>query len=245
MERKVYDRLIAMEEHHWWRVGRRKIFKKVLDTHIKKEKKALSILEIGCGAGGNLSLLSNYGKICGTEIDDEMRSAANDRKCCEVKKGTFLPEGEIPFDEKFDLICMFDVLEHIEDDFFAMKKIVEKLNSGGKLLVAVPSYPSLWSQADVIAHHFRRYTKKSLNTVLQSQNLKILYTTYFNTLLFPIIFFVRKVLKKGSETYDVKNYSQGGLNGVFTKIFTSESLWISKNRSLPFGDTLLMLAQKP
>ena len=245
MERKVYDRLVAMEEHHWWRVGRRKIFKKVLDSHVKKEKKALSILEIGCGPGGNLSLLSNYGKVYGTEIDDELRSVANDRKCCEVKKGTFLPEGEIPFDEKFDLICMFDVLEHIEYDGLAMKKIVEKLNSGGKLLVAVPPYPSLWSQADIIAHHCRRYTKKSLNAVLQSQNLKILYTTYFNTLLFPIIFFVRRVLRKGSETYDVKDYSQGGLNGIFTKILTGESLWISKNRSLPFGDTLLMLAQKP
>ena len=216
-----------------------------MDAHIKKEKKALSILEIGCGSGGNLSLLSNYGKICGTEIDDEMRSAANDRKCCEVKKGTFLPEGEIPFDETFDLICMFDVLEHIEDEGLAMKKIVEKLNSGGKLLVTVPAYPFLWCPGDISAHHFRRYTKKSLKTVLQSQNLRILYTTYFNTLLFPIIFFVRRFLKKGTEHYDVKNYSQGGLNGVLEKILTSESLWISKNRSPPFGVALLMLAQKP
>ena len=245
MERKVYDRLIAMEATHWWCVGRRKILKKALDTHIKKEKKALSILEIGCGSGGNLPLLSNYGKVYGTEIDDEMRSAANDRKCCEVKKGTFLPEGEIPFDEKFDLICMFNVLEHIEDDGLAMKKIVGKLNSGGKLLITVPSYPFLWSQGDIDAHHFRRYVKKSLKAVLQSQNLKILYTTYFNTLLFPIVFFIRRFSKKGMDNYDVKNFSTGGLNGVLTKIFTSESLWISKNRSLPFGDTLLMLAQKP
>jgi len=233
--------MYCVEDQHWWFVTRRMIIKRILDTLLNYSITP-DILEVGCGTGGNHELLSLYGNIHAFEVDDAARDLANKRNICSVKPGS-LPE-DIPFTKAFNLICMLDVLEHIDDDLAAIKAIVGKLKKNGKILITVPAYMFMWSSHDVALHHKRRYTKKQLTGVVQSAGLEIIYSTYFNTYLFPLIVLVRilKNLFGKKDSTDVTMPSKL-MNNLLKKIFYSERLFIPR-MSLPFGISILIMAEK-
>ncbi|MDR1418620.1 MAG: class I SAM-dependent methyltransferase [Endomicrobium sp.] len=93
----------------------------------------------------------------------------------DIKK---LPENEL------DCVIMMDVLEHIEDDLSFFNVIVNKLKTGGTVLITVPAYQFLFSVHDSRALHYRRYNRKQLLKLLQRDNLKIEKIHYFYTSLF-------------------------------------------------------------
>ena len=95
---------------------------------------------------------------------------------------------DIKLTEKASLICMLDVLEHIEEDIKSLQKINELLFDGGKLLITVPAYNFLWNNHDEQCHHKRRYTRKELKVKAKNAGFKIIYSTYFNTFLCSICY---------------------------------------------------------
>jgi SAM-dependent methyltransferase len=227
-------------DRHWWFVARRKIIQKILNSWPHDGTR--SILEIGCGTGGNLKLLSTYGAVSGVEQDDKALSLANGRKICPVKKGA-LPDS-IPFAQTFDLICLLDVLEHITDDLAALQAARNKLLPTGKVLITVPAYNFLWSSHDVELHHKRRYNRKDLSDLLLKAGFKVRYSTYFNTFLFPLIAVIRicnSLFKRQSGT-DV-SMPPGVINKSLMKIFSGERFFLP-GFSLPFGVSILVLAEK-
>ena len=120
MEVEIYTQMNQVEQHHWWFVARRKIIRKVLESFLP-ESNNLKILEIGCGTGGNLALLSEFGEVSAMELDQTARNIANKKNICEIKKGE-LPNN-IPFTEKFDLIC-FPCDRHDNRGYFS--RIIHK-----------------------------------------------------------------------------------------------------------------------
>lgn len=230
-----------LEDKHWWFVGRRKIIESVLDKFYKKSA-SNKILEIGCGTGGNLPLLSKYGALTAIELYDEAIEIAAKRNICPVYKGS-LPDN-IQLENKYDLICMLDVLEHIEDDSGALNNLASQLNSNGMLLITVPAYMFLWSAHDEIHHHQRRYTRKELEGIIMKSGLKIKYSTYFNTLLFPLVYSARlagKLVNK-NQASDA-NMPSPIVNLILQSIFQLEKL-ILRLISLPFGVSVLIIAEK-
>jgi SAM-dependent methyltransferase len=79
--------------------------------------------------------------------------------------------SDVPFDGKYDLICMFDVLEDVEDDAGALTRLASMLEPGGHLVISVPAYAWLWSDHDVVLHHFRRYSRSRLRSDLTTAGL--------------------------------------------------------------------------
>ena len=158
MEEEIYHKTAAYEEGHWWFKGRRCIIEKVLhDLSLPSKPK---ILEMGCGTGGNLSLLSQYGEVYGVELDNFARNYASKRHIGPILPGS-LPH-EIPYqDNFFDLIALLDVLEHVEEDGLSLVQLHKKLKPGGYLLITVPAFPALWSAHDEAHHHKRRVTVQS------------------------------------------------------------------------------------
>lgn len=241
MDKSLYKEHYELEDRHWWFVGRRAIIRAVL---LMLPRGVGHVLDIGCGTGRNALLLRNFAKsVMGTEDTDEAIQLAREKNAwLPVTKGS-LPEVLVA--GTFDLVAMFDVLEHVQDDRMALRNIREKLNSGGYILLTVPAYRMLWSEHDELAHHKRRYTKGELERVVRDAGFTVLRASYFNTLLFlPIlaIRFVKRVfgIRSGASDFFMP---PALLNSILVGLFSFEA-FLLRYINLPFGVSLLCLAKK-
>jgi SAM-dependent methyltransferase len=242
MERSVYQRLDQLEGNHWWFVARRKIINAVI-SRFAPAKRELRVLEAGCGTGGNLAMLSRFGKLEAFELDAEARAIAESKMPIKVKPG-ILPDG-IPFKAgSFDVVTAFDVIEHVEQDVESLHKLGEQLTPDGRLFMTVPALPWLWSKHDETHHHFRRYTKASLNETLRKAGLEPVRISYFNTFLFPLIAGLRLVRKVLGITETADDAMPGpAANGLLKAIFSAESSLVGRV-PLPIGVSLMAVAKR-
>jgi SAM-dependent methyltransferase len=244
VDKDFYFQYAAVEDKHWWFVGRRRIIDRVI-RQLKLTNDA-QILEAGCGTGGNLKMLSRHGQVSAMELETTACEFANLRQVTLVKQGS-LPD-QIPFTAKYDLIVILDVIEHLDDDLAALEALKSRLKPGGWLLVTVPAYQFLWSQHDEINHHKRRYTLTQLCQVTRQGGYKIKYSTYFNSFLFPAVALVRllqklfKVETKASISSDL-NLPAKPINQLLATLFATERHFMGRIR-LPFGVSALVVAEK-
>lgn len=226
---------------HWWYRARRQIIAKVLSSSLISGDE-LKILEIGCGSGGNLEMLSRFGDLSAIEMDDPSREAANERSVCEVRQGSLPDLPQFPDD--FDLICMFDVLEHIEEDRLALQGVHQRLADRGKIFLTVPAFEFLWSALDDVYGHQRRYRLAPLTELVCQTGYRILYKTYFSSLLFPPAAAVRLVKRifsiSGNSDFTMP---PAWMNRTLEVIFAAERNLIP-HLAFPFGTSILLVGQK-
>ncbi|MGE5147007.1 MAG: class I SAM-dependent methyltransferase [Candidatus Eiseniibacteriota bacterium] len=230
------------EDRHWWFVARRRILKSVLDRFVPWPAEP-RILEVGCGTGGNLPMLAGFGTVSGLEPDDEARQLAAGKGAFDIRSGR-LP-ADLPFaPESFNLVAALDVLEHVEDDKATLRALSDRLRPGGWLLATVPAFGFLWSSHDERHHHKRRYRKSDLVKAVVEAGLVPVRTTYFNSLLFPVVAALRLLRNATGVDADDDALPAPGLNRILTRVFSAERHLIGRV-SLPAGLSLLMLARKP
>lgn len=233
---------LELEERHWWFVGRRRILLDVLEQNLPP-KGGLEVLDAGCGGGATMESLRRYGRVRGMEISEEAVEYNRERGR-EVVPGSI--EG-MPFpDESFDLALALDVIEHVPNDLQALEELFRVLRPGGFLLVTVPALRMLWGAHDVAAGHYRRYTLAGLRRQVERAGFGVVTATYFNTLLFPVVFAVRMFgrLRRKSAASDVGETPRP-LNSLLTEIFSLEKTAVARRGKLPFGVSALCLARKP
>lgn len=240
MDRLIYDRIRELETDHWWFVGRRKILRRLLQRLAPPA--GARILEVGCGAGGNVPLLREFGDVKALEPDDESRAYASDRLGLSIDTG-LLPDG-LPYQpETFDLVCAFDVVEHVDDDAGSVKALASLVKPGGAMLTTVPAYQWMWSHHDVLHHHKRRYLLPAYRKLFEDAGLKVETATYFNTLLFPLAAVQRtaKRLLKDDSADDTMPPSW--LNKALAGVFSMEAP-LAVGGGLPFGLSIAVIARK-
>jgi len=174
----------TQEQDHWWFVARRAIIDHLVRAHVPLPSGA-RILEAGCGTGGNLALLAQYGVLDAMEYDEDARASATARGLCRVEAGA-LPNAVGFGETRYDMIALLDVLEHIDEDEASLRALGARLAPNGRLLLTVPAAPWLWSDHDVLHHHKRRYTHERMLDVVCAAGLKVEVSGYFNSLLFPL-----------------------------------------------------------
>ena len=240
MERHVYDRMAEIDKHHWWFVGRRKILTALIERW-RPKRGPLRILEIGCGTGSNIAMLQQFGTVDAVEPDDHARAFAVKRTGIAIKGG-YLPD--VPLDDgRYDLIVLLDVLEHIPDDRGALEALRSKLAPGGRLLLAVPAMPSLWSGHDVAHHHQRRYTARTLDAVVAAAGYRRLHRTAFNSLLLPAIVLVRLVNRLLSrDGGDDDRVPPAPVNRLLAGLFGAER-HVAVRGLFPAGVSLALVAE--
>ena len=184
MERVVYERMAEHADRHWWYRARRDILAQLIEEWIPLPDNA-RILEIGCGTGPNLDVLGRFGRLDAVEIDPAARAVASARLGRPVFDAP-LPHLHGIEDGAYDLVCLLDVLEHVEADREALVSIARKLRPAGRILIAVPAHPWMWSAHDRVNHHKRRYTKRTLRAVVEAAGLRLHMMSWFNSVLFPL-----------------------------------------------------------
>lgn len=242
MDKAAYIEMDQLEATNWWFVARRLILRKILDgMELRQNSK---ILEIGSGTGGNLEMLSQYGEVTAVEMEKlpfelSLKKASPNVK---IQKG-FLPDNLNVKHSEFDVVCLLDVLEHIDQDEESLNAVKSLLSSQGKLLITVPAYSWLWSSHDVFNHHKRRYTKKQLISDLECAGFNVFNCSYFNTYLFPVAVGVRlweRLFSRKETNVGVDNKSKF-TNAVLLSIFATERHLFPK-KVMPFGLSIWAVA---
>jgi SAM-dependent methyltransferase len=174
-------------------------------------------------------------------------------------------ERKLIFDEigQFQTIFLWDVIEHIEDDEFALKKTAALLSPGGYLVIAVPSNPAEWRWDDDFYGHYRRYTAGGIHSKLVSAGLEPLVFWDFT---YPFFWTMRRLYTrfKSSPMYNDEKINKetktnisstvNAWNIPFVSNFLNKEnfLWrllykfqfLFKNK-LDNGYEMFVLAQKP
>jgi 2-polyprenyl-3-methyl-5-hydroxy-6-metoxy-1,4-benzoquinol methylase len=234
------------QKWHWWFRGRRQIIESVLQ-HKLGDKIPRTILSVGCGPSEGIEWLLPLTKGSGTILGLD----ADRLHALQTPPGVHFVTGllqEAPLaDSSFDVVLALDVLEHIEDDVAALRGARRLLKKNGLLVVTVPALPILWGGQDVVSQHFRRYTRRSLDTLFKAAGLANYDINYFNTLLFPMAASVRlttRVLGLNRSDNELK-YSQPGMtNNFMARIFGSERHLINRAR-MPIGVSLVATFTSP
>lgn len=238
-----------IERNHWWFRARRVILRSQMRKHVGWQL-GMEVLEVGVGPGENLySLYPDDVSLQGLEPEEHNATFANSRGEAPVYQGVLEKLPEPLAAKRYDVITLFDVLEHIEDDDAALDRLHTLLKPGGKLVLSVPAYMFLWGRQDVVNHHFRRYTGKELSGKLRAHGFKLVRRTYFNSLLFPPIALVR-LLKRGSIEREAGakqsdfDYQAGPVSALLFRLFRFEA-FLLKFLSFPFGVSWFCVAEKP
>jgi ubiquinone/menaquinone biosynthesis C-methylase UbiE len=253
MQHDYYKEYYDLERQHWWFVAREKIIsnylKKIIDDKILKQEN-LKILNVGCGPGRSSQYLSSFGEVTSIEYDKDCCEFASERTGLQIINGSIT---ELPFqDEMFDLVCAFDVIEHVENDQLAVSEMKRVAKKEGVIFITVPTFMSLWSHHDVINHHFRRYKLSQIEKLFEIQkNGNEIFSSYFNFFLFPGIYLIRiisNILKFGKKRpgsgSDFETFKPGFLNNLLFNVMYFESKFINNNIKLPFGVSLLYTWKK-
>ena len=238
------DSLYTQEEKHFWFVARKELILKSMQKYIAKEEK---IIEIGAGTGNISRYLqkNEYQNISVGEMHLNGLKYAQDYGIKECYQFNLL---DIPFEDEFDTVCMFDVLEHIKEDDFALQNVNKSLNKRGKAVLTVPSHMWLWNRNDAIVGHKTRYTKKKLINKLKDNGFEILTARYFFISIIPLLF-LRTILNRDdkSEVKKTEFSNEISMNSLFSNILLFISRVENKiNQFLPniFGGSLLIIARK-
>jgi SAM-dependent methyltransferase len=243
MQQHTYAIMRQVEGTHWWFVGRRRIIELFLaDICAKLSTKRPRILDVGCGTGANLEMLTRFGDAEGVDVSGEALTFCRDRGLQNVRRG----EAErLPFpDCSFDLVTALDVVEHLDDDRSGLSEIARVLRPGGRALLFVPAFMFLWGVQDDVSNHRRRYTLSGLKNVVKESGLKVERATYANITFFAPILAGRLLMRMtGLRPASENNINVGALNGLLGKVLGAESLWLKK-ANIPFGVSAICVARR-
>ena len=242
MQPEAYRQMSETEDSHWWFVGRRAILSAVIGAMLGERR--VRIIEIGSGTGGNVSMLQRWGDVTAVEMDATARELAEAKTGVRVRGGSLPDNLGVPA-ESFDLVCMFDVLEHIDDDIGALRDVSRLLAPGARILLTVPAHPFLWGPHDEFLHHKRRYTREALEKSCAAAGLRATRLAFFNFWLFPIAVTLRVVQRLSrNSAVDGGAVPFAPLNKLFTSIFASEAGRL-RRRGFPTGLSLLAVLERP
>lgn len=244
-----FANLVEVEDRHFWFRARNSVIGTLLRQLISDLAPGYRVLEIGCGDGNVLRFLEQSaadGLVVGMDLYHEGLVYARRRCRCSLVQGDI---NLCPFSTLFDILCVFDVLEHLPDDCGALNQMHHVIAPGGALLITVPAHLSLWSDFDEASGHCRRYELDELRAKLSACGYQVEYLTPYMAVLHPLIWLSRKARLRSKMTSNeaVVNselHVVPVVNGFLGALLSCENAWIARKKHLPFGASLLAVARK-
>lgn len=241
---EYFAKLALLEENNFWFKARNKL---IIWALLRYFSKMQTFFEIGCGTGYVLSGIQKAFpnvNLQGSEIFCEGLKFAAER----VRDANLfqMDARNIPYQDEFDVIGAFDVLEHIDEDEKVLREIHKALHGSGGIILTVPQHQFLWSVQDELACHVRRYSRAELANKLTKAGFKIVKMTSFVTFLLPCMYVSRFTKNKNTEHDDPLSELKlpKWINLFFEKCLDAERQLIQYGMNLPIGGSLLVIAKK-
>ena len=242
--------LAAGEKGHFWFESRNELIDWLVRRHAASTRRAL---EIGCGTGFALSALKHAlpdARISGAELHSRSLVTARERHGNTVELFQ-MDARHCQLSAVLDLVAAFDVLEHVEQDEAVLAEIARALVPGGVLIATVPQHPWMWSTADDVARHCRRYRRGELAHKARAAGLRPLYQSSFTTLAFPLMMAARLVERARPNKQSLEELSEYQLNipplanRTLRALASIEQALRRLGVPMPFGGSQVMVAQRP
>jgi len=225
-------------------VARREILYSILKQFVAPSSR---VLDIGCGTGFFNEKAKELYDVWGVDASPLAVSMCHERGLNNVFIGSALDLSSVS-DKRYDAILLLDVIEHLEEDFAALRAARKMLTPNGVVIISVPAFMFMWSQHDELNRHKRRYVRRQLHNLLKETGFSVEKLSYFGFYLFPLATVVR--LGKhifGRNRLDEFKIPNQRLNKCMEAIFLAEKnrlLKSSGKNGFPFGLSLLAVGRK-
>jgi SAM-dependent methyltransferase len=238
-----YKTIFHVEKRHWWYVGMERITTALL-VDLYPGRSDLQILDAGCGTGGTMQYLGQFGRVAGCDLSALALAFSRQRGLARLAQSSVT---QLPFVAgQFDLVTSFDVLYHraVADYRLALAEFYRILKPGGRLLLRLPAYDWLRGRHDTIIHTAHRFTAQEVGQALVKERFVIEKLSYANFFLFPLALGKRSLeqLLPGNVASDV--YPNPSWQDKLLVRFLEAEARLLPRHNLPFGLTVLAIGRK-
>jgi SAM-dependent methyltransferase len=241
MERVEYEKMYSFERDYWWYRGLHRLVRNAVRDHARGFR---SLLDAGCGTGGLLRQLREEhprARLLGIDVSQDGLGFCRENSLetlarCSVNDLGFRSGS-------FDVVTSQDVLcvEGI-DESRAVGEIHRVLRDGGVLILNLPAFEILRGSHDRFVSSRRRFRRGDVTALLRAKGFEIVWISYWNAALFPIVLFVRLVSRRGARESDLRPLAPVW-NRLLAGILKAEAAWL-RRRTLPVGTSVLCVARK-
>lgn len=237
MKPALLEKMHREEKTYWWHISCRLVWDSILRRFFNVAD--AKILDVGCGTGINLPLLSRFGQVLGVDNSpqavDFYKEYGGQAVLSDATKLSLPSESQ-------DLVTAFDILEHLDDDAKAVKEWCRVLKPGGYLFISVPAYQWLFGPRDIELSHRRRYSRGGLVELTKGTDCQVVFSSYFFALSF-LPFLIQRFISKLISRSPGYTPAPPVVNQFLIWLGQIEAGWL-KILPLPFGSSVLVLARK-
>jgi SAM-dependent methyltransferase len=247
---EYFQRLESFEQRHFWFAARRRMVLMALRRAVP-DLAGRHLFDIGCGGGDLARFLADNGVALAGCCDPYLEALGIAHRKLQAPL-VLVNEGRLPplgFGQ--DLVGMFDVLEHIDDDVGTLEHLASVLVPGGVLVLTVPAHGFLFDEMDELAYHRRRYDRPSLRDKLERAGFRIRLLTHFMSPLVPMLLVVRTVgrwwvggRQRPMQRRALELRRVPLVNGAVGLLMDLERQLL-RHLSLPLGSSLIAVAERP
>ena len=253
-----YEPLASVEDHHFWFQARNRVIGATVGQLTASLAPGYRVLEVGCGTGNVLRTLvaaCRTGTVMGIDLFQDGLEVARSRM-----PGVGLVRADAmhpPFSVRFEVVGMFDVLEHLPDDVGVLRALRQMITDAGALVVTVPAGPGLWSYFDEAAQHVRRYTADELGGKLTEAGFEVEFLSPYMASLYPAVWAGRRlasVMIRRQSTrsepdhrrllVDQELHVSPLLSAAVRPLLALERPLLRRRRRLPIGSSLIAVARR-
>ena len=249
----VYQPLAKVEDHHFWFRARNRVIGAMAAGVAGQLSPGYRVLEVGCGTGNVLRALTEAcpgGTVIGMDLfaDGLQFARARMPKALLVRGDALHP----PFADRFEIVGMFDVLEHLEDDLAVLRALRLLITDGGSLIMTVPAGRALWSYFDEASRHVRRYEIDELKDKLTKTGFEVEFLSPYMGILYPVLWLGRRLAggkhqpgvdaEKTRRLFDQELHVNPVAGAALGAMLRLELPWLVGRRHLPTGSSLIVIA---
>lgn len=251
MDEELFRQHAELETRHWWFRARREIVSHLVRRGIGLATDA-RVVDVGCGTGANVAHLAHWYRSLGIDPSPVAIQLARDRFPGPAFVQGSAPKGLPTWTRGGELFLLMDVLEHVADDAGLLRRLVDWLDVGSRLLITVPANPALWTSHDVAHGHHRRYELEGLASLLEGVSCEVELLSYFNSRAYPLLWSVRKIRRwveseRRSRSPDLW-LPPAPLNELLYRAFRGEAarlleVLMGRGRAYPRGLSLIAIGR--